>query len=289
MQAESCMCRQNLACAGRILHVQAESCMCRQNLACAGRILHVQAESCMCRQNLVCAGRILHVQAESCMCRQNLVCAGRILYVQAESCMCRQNLACAGRILYVQAESCMCRQNLAWCVENGMAVKCVCKEWEWLSCSNKEEGVAVVAVHKVKQGMAADGGRTQQYRRVAIFMMGIVRHLIHNNKNDIIIQLLQLIYVTVFRKANQLARKLIIAYTRGNNRQARKDANEIKKNKRVILGDEASDWLQIWTVSSSLDVKGNKAIKQKFDFLTNRLVFPNTVTYIQFAFFFFRS
>ena len=45
----------------------------------------------------------------------------------------------------------LCRQNLAWCVENGrMAVKCR-KEWEWLSCSNKEEGVAVVA--------AADGGR----------------------------------------------------------------------------------------------------------------------------------
>ena len=52
----------------------------------------------------------------------------------------------------------LCRQNLAWCVENGMAVKCR-KEWEWLSCSNMEEGVAVVAVHKVKQGVVADGGR----------------------------------------------------------------------------------------------------------------------------------
>ena len=50
---------------------------------------------------------------------------------------------------------------------------------------------------------------------------------------------------------------------------------EIKKKKRVLLVDEASDWLQIWM---ALDVKG-KAIKKKFVFLANRLVFPNTVTY----------
>ena len=31
-------------------------------------------------------------------------------------------------------------------------------------------------------------------------------------------------------------------------------------------------------VASSLDVKGNKAIKKKFAFLANRLVSPNTVT-----------
>ena len=54
---------------------------------------------------------------------------------------------------------------------------------------------------------------------------------------------------------------------------------EIKKKKRVLLVDGASDWLQIWTAGSSLDVKGNKAIK-KNAFIANRLVFPNTVTYI---------
>ena len=42
---------------------------------------------------------------------------------------------------------------------------------------------------------------------------------------------------------------------------------KIKKKKHVLLVDEASDWLQIWTVASSLDVKGNKAIKKKFVFL----------------------
>ena len=50
-----------------------------------------------------------------------------------------------------------------------------------------------------------------------------------------------------------------------------------KKKKRVLLEDEASDWLQLWTATSSLDVKGNKAIKKKFVFLTNRLYFSNTV------------
>ena len=51
---------------------------------------------------------------------------------------------------------------------------------------------------------------------------------------------------------------------------------EKQKKMRVL---QASDWLQIWTAASSLDVKGNKAIKENFVFLANRLVFPNTVTY----------
>ena len=34
-----------------------------------------------------------------------------------------------------------------------------------------------------------------------------------------------------------------------------------------------------WTAASSFDVKGNKAIKKKFVFLTNRLVFPIIFTY----------
>ena len=33
---------------------------------------------------------------------------------------------------------------------------------------------------------------------------------------------------------------------------------EIKKKKRVLLEDEASDWLQIWTAASSFDGKGKK-------------------------------
>ena len=41
---------------------------------------------------------------------------------------------------------------------------------------------------------------------------------------------------------------------------------EIKKKKRALLEDEASDWLQIRTAASSLDVKGNKAIKKEFCF-----------------------
>ena len=56
---------------------------------------------------------------------------------------------------------------------------------------------------------------------------------------------------------------------------------EIKKKKCVLLVDRVSDWLQIWTAASSLDVRGNKAIKNKFVFLTNRFVFPNMVTYLK--------
>ena len=58
---------------------------------------------------------------------------------------------------------------------------------------------------------------------------------------------------------------------------------EIKKKKSVLLADGASDWLQIWMAASSLDVKGNKAIKKKFVFLTNRLLILNTVTNIHFS------
>ena len=56
---------------------------------------------------------------------------------------------------------------------------------------------------------------------------------------------------------------------------AHEDANVNNEKKRVLLQDGASDWLQIWTAASSLDVKCNKAIKK----LANRLVFPNRVTY----------
>ena len=46
-----------------------------------------------------------------------------------------------------------------------------------------------------------------------------------------------------------------------------------RKKKSVLFVDGASDWLQIWMAASSLDIKGNKAIKKKFVFLANRLVF----------------
>ena len=83
--------------------------------------------------------------------------------------------------------------------------------------------------------------------------------------------------MTIFRKTSRSAKKSIIAYTR-NNAFEHKDAMEIKKKKHILLIDGASDWLQIWMAASSLDIKGNRAIKQKCVFLTNRLVFPITVT-----------
>ena len=76
--------------------------------------------------------------------------------------------------------------------------------------------------------------------------------------------MLLLEYVTIFRKTNRSARKPIIAYTRKYTFE-HEDANDIKK-KRVLLIDQASDWLQIWTTASSLDEKGNKAIKKNFFF-----------------------
>ena len=50
----------------------------------------------------------------------------------------------------------------------------------------------------------------------------------------------------------------------GNTRLSTKTLMEIKKKKHVLLEDEALDWFQIRMVASSLDVKGNKAIKKKF-------------------------
>ena len=41
---------------------------------------------------------------------------------------------------------------------------------------------------------------------------------------------------------------------------------EIMKKKRVLLEDEASDWLQIWMAASSLILKNNKALKKIFVF-----------------------
>ena len=63
-------------------------------------------------------------------------------------------------------------------------------------------------------------------------------------------------------------------------RNSRSSTKTLMKKKHVLLGDEASDWLQIWMTSSSLDIKGKKAIKNIFVFLTNWLVFPNTVTFV---------
>ena len=61
--------------------------------------------------------------------------------------------------------------------------------------------------------------------------------------------------MTVFRKVNWSARKSINTYARKI--CSTKTLMEIKKKKSVLLVDGASDWLQLWTVASSLDVKGN--------------------------------
>ena len=46
---------------------------------------------------------------------------------------------------------------------------------------------------------------------------------------------------------------------------------EINKKKHVLLEDEVSDWVQIRTAASLLEVKGNKAIKRVLFFsLTGR-------------------
>ena len=52
---------------------------------------------------------------------------------------------------------------------------------------------------------------------------------------------------------------------------------EIKKKKRVLLEDDGTEWLQIWTAASSVNVK--KSNKKNFVYLSNQSVFPNTVTY----------
>ena len=56
---------------------------------------------------------------------------------------------------------------------------------------------------------------------------------------------------------------------------------EVKKKKRVLLEDEVSDLLQIWTMVSSFNVKANKAMKLNFVFQGNRLVSPNMVTIVK--------
>ena len=82
-------------------------------------------------------------------------------------------------------------------------------------------------------------------------------------------------FVTVFKKTNRLARKSIIAYAR----KYAFEQEDTNVKKCVLLVDKESDWLQIWTAASSLDVKGNKAIKKKFVFLANRFFFQNMVTF----------
>ena len=82
--------------------------------------------------------------------------------------------------------------------------------------------------------------------------------------------------MTVFKKTNWSARKPIIAYAQKYAFEP-EDANGNKEKEEHLLVDGASDYLQIWTAASSLDVKGKK-IKKIFVFLA-RLVFLNTVTH----------
>ena len=77
--------------------------------------------------------------------------------------------------------------------------------------------------------------------------------------------------VEIATRTNWSARKSIIAY-------ARKYAFE-QEDANLNKEKEESNLLQIWTAASSLDVKGNKAIKKKFVFLANRLFFQTTVTF----------
>ena len=49
-----------------------------------------------------------------------------------------------------------------------------------------------------------------------------------------------------------------------NSRSSTNTLLEMNKKKRVLLKDEASDWLQIWMAASSLDVKDKKVIKRKW-------------------------
>ena len=52
-----------------------------------------------------------------------------------------------------------------------------------------------------------------------------------------------------------------------------KDSNGNKENEARFTLDKGSNWLQIWTAASLLNIKGNKAIKKSF-FLANQSVFP---------------
>ena len=75
--------------------------------------------------------------------------------------------------------------------------------------------------------------------------------------------------MTVFRKTNRSARKSIIAYAR-KYAFAHEDAN-VNKEKEARFTPRRSVGLASnldggISAASSLDVKGNKAIKKKFDF-----------------------
>ena len=56
---------------------------------------------------------------------------------------------------------------------------------------------------------------------------------------------------------------------------------EIKKKKYVLLEDEASNWLHIWTETPSLDFIGNKAIKKIFFPLTGRFPKYNHILFLE--------
>ena len=73
--------------------------------------------------------------------------------------------------------------------------------------------------------------------------------------------------MTIFGNTDRLARKPIITYTQKSSSE-HEDAMEIKKKKRVLLEDEASDWLQIRTAAFLLK-KVTKQIKKFFCFLSN--------------------
>ena len=81
------------------------------------------------------------------------------------------------------------------------------------------------------------------------------------------------IYATIFRKTTCPVSEKINCRVHAEIRIRGRDTNGIKKKKCVLLIDGASDWLQIWTAESSLNIKGNKAIKQKFVFLCFRMMF----------------
>ena len=57
-----------------------------------------------------------------------------------------------------------------------------------------------------------------------------------------------------------VSKKINYRATCGNSCSSTKTLLEIKKKKHVLLKDEASDWLQLWTKASSLDVKDKKGI-----------------------------
>ena len=73
--------------------------------------------------------------------------------------------------------------------------------------------------------------------------------------------------MTVFRTTNWSVRNQL-SRTCDNTCLNMKKLAEIKEIKCVLLEDGSSDWLQIRTAASSLDVKGNKAIKNFFFSLT---------------------